>query len=52
MSRSLRFLLQSDRKLRAAVAILKAGKALSLDRQTYILNQGIDLEAFENRFAA
>jgi hypothetical protein len=50
-SRPLRFLLQSDRKLRAAAAILKAGKALSVDWQTYILSQGIDLEAFEARFA-
>lgn len=51
MSRSLRFLLQSDRKLRAAAAILKAGKALSIDRQTYILQQGINLERFIDRFS-
>jgi hypothetical protein len=40
-----------DRRLRKAALTLLQGYPLPLDLQTYILSIGIDLRAFERRFA-
>jgi hypothetical protein len=41
-----------DRRLYRAATILLNGYPLPLDLQTYILSLGIDLRAFERRFAS
>ena len=41
-----------DRFVRRAAMILRNGYPLPLDLQTYLLTIGIDLSAFERRFAA
>jgi hypothetical protein len=40
-----------DRTVRRAALTLLMGYPLSLDLQTYLLTIGIDLSAFERRFA-
>jgi hypothetical protein len=52
MNRAERYLLQNDRRLRAAAFLLRRGDQLDLDLQTYILDQGINLDRFITRFSA
>jgi hypothetical protein len=41
----------TDRKVRVAAFLLRTGRPLSIDLQTHLLSLGIDLRAFERRFA-